>query len=49
MTHPWKPLITEHALAAACGRSRELLSGINVHAGKVTYKTGRRGAWAGIS
>ncbi|MFN9821504.1 MAG: hypothetical protein ACK56K_12515 [Akkermansiaceae bacterium] len=49
MTHAWTQLITESGVAAACGRSRELLSGINVHAGKVTYKTGRRGASAGIS
>jgi alanine dehydrogenase len=38
VTHAWTHLIAENGVAAACSRRRELLSGINVHAGKLTFK-----------
>lgn len=38
VTHAWTHLIAENGVAAACGRRRELYSGINVHAGKLTCK-----------
>ncbi len=38
VTHSWTHLIAENGVVAACVRRRELISGINVHAGKLTCK-----------
>lgn len=38
VTHAWTHLIAENGVPAACARRRELYSGINVHAGKITCK-----------
>jgi alanine dehydrogenase len=37
VTHNWTQLIADKGLAGACETRKELLSGINVHRGKLTF------------